>query len=125
MYSHRSLHTEGIDVLTFIDDTFDQRSVAAGYSGEIYREHCVKVSTLPVVADEVKVPHVSVKIAFQFFVDTRIKETIQKAPTARIKSLGFSGDRAGDESLHYSVAAIVVGPGNPLHTAFECAELKC
>lgn len=53
MYSHGSLHTEGIDVLTFIDDTFDQRSVAVGYSGEIYREHCVKVSTLPIVIDEV------------------------------------------------------------------------
>ncbi|KAL2286025.1 hypothetical protein FJTKL_07270 [Diaporthe vaccinii] len=87
MYSHCSLHTEGIDVLTFIDDTFDQRSVAVGYSGEIYREHCVKVSTLPIVLDE---------------------EKIEEPPNARIKSLGFGGDRAGDESQHYSVAAIVV-----------------
>lgn len=55
MYSHGSLRTEGIDVLTFIDDTFDQRSVAVGYSGDLYREHCVKVSTLPVVTDKVTI----------------------------------------------------------------------
>lgn len=65
IYSHNSLHTEGIDVLTFIDDTFDQRSVVGGYNGDIYREHCVKVSTLPVVIDGVQAHHVSIKITVQ------------------------------------------------------------
>lgn len=65
MYSHGSLHTEGIDVLTFIDDTFDQNSVAVGYHGDIYREHCVRVSTLPVTTDKVETSHVSFKVKCQ------------------------------------------------------------
>lgn len=62
MYSHGSVHTEGIDVLAFIDDTFDQRRAAVGYHGDVYREHFVKVSTLPVITDEAQTSHVSVKV---------------------------------------------------------------
>lgn len=58
MYSHDSFHTEGTDILTFIDDTFDQKSTAVGYHGDIYREHCVKVSTLSVITDKVGSSHV-------------------------------------------------------------------
>lgn len=65
IYSHDSLHAEGIDILTFIDDTFDQRSVAVGYNGDLYREHCVKVSTFPVVTNKVQTPHVIVEITVQ------------------------------------------------------------
>lgn len=64
MYSDDTLHTEGIAVLNFIDDTFDEKSMAMGYNAEfynedLYREHYVKVSNLPAVTDQVRIPHSS------------------------------------------------------------------
>lgn len=56
MYSHESLHSEGVDVLTFIDDTFDQRSTTAGYNEDLDRDHSVNTSTLPVVTGKVQIP---------------------------------------------------------------------
>lgn len=109
MYSHGSLETEGIDILTFIDDTFDQRSVAVGYHGDVYREHCVKVSTLPVVTDKVQTSHVSFEARFQEIpiILTRIKETTEDSPT-RITSLDSHYEGAVGDGRHYSVAAVVV-----------------
>lgn len=111
MYSHGSLHTEGIDVLTFIDDTFDQRSVAMGHNEDLYREHCVKVSTLPVVTDQVSIPHVVVTIALNNFL-TQIKMIAEVVPTARKTSYNFSGEGDGHFGQHYTVATIVVGLRN-------------
>lgn len=100
MYSHNSLRTEGIDVLTFIDDTFDQRSVAVGHNEDLYREHCVKISTLPVVIDEVLIPYYVILTITRSDFLTQIQKTRKGDPTARRTSQQFS------------VAAIVVGLEN-------------
>lgn len=55
MYSHESLQSEGIDVLTFIDNSFDKGSPTTGYNESLYREHSITVSTLPVTTDEVQI----------------------------------------------------------------------
>lgn len=65
MYSDDSLHTEGIDVLTFIDDIFAQRSAAGGHNEHLYLEYSVTVSTLPIVTDNVQPPNSEVRIIAQ------------------------------------------------------------
>ncbi|KAL1850769.1 hypothetical protein Daus18300_012777 [Diaporthe australafricana] len=79
LYSHESLHTEGTDVLTFLDDTFNKRSVASGHNEDLDREHCVEVSSLPEVTD---------------------RETNEDITTESIYD--------GRGPPHYSVAAIVI-----------------
>ncbi|KAK2608127.1 hypothetical protein N8I77_006760 [Diaporthe amygdali] len=87
IYSHDSLHTEGIDVLTFIDDTFDQGSMDRISNEDLHRQHCVNVSNLPVVTDQ---------------------ETIEDSSTPRKSRINYSDGGAGNEAQHYSVADIVI-----------------
>lgn len=67
MYSHESLQTEGVDILTFIDDTFDQGGGAVEDNEDPYREHCVKLSNLPMVTDEVQIPHIISTAIIHYF----------------------------------------------------------
>ncbi|KAJ0117399.1 hypothetical protein J7T55_003813 [Diaporthe amygdali] len=87
MYSYDSLRSEGMDVLTFIDDTFDQGSTSGISNEDLYREHCVNVSNLSVVTGQ---------------------ETIEDSSTPRKSSITYSGGEAGHEVQHYSVADIVI-----------------
>jgi hypothetical protein len=56
MYSDDSLHSEGMDILTFIDDIFAERRAAGGNNEHLYREYSVTVLTLPFGTDNVQPP---------------------------------------------------------------------